>query len=196
LSWSKNDDEVKIIGDWGMGNNKKYPSKSDVKHRVITAICNLFKCDKELLAIDVNERSITHKLAEYLQQQFPYWHVDCEYNRREFDVKRLNLRFESVGPEVTEAVTIFPDIIIHRRLSKQNLVVIEVKKASGNIETMDIEKIKAFTKDSEFKYIYGIFLKIDENITETKLVLYRDGKEQEDWTNDIKNALRKIGYGE
>ena len=56
-------------------------SLEDVKKRVIAAICALYRHDRELLAVDANERSITHKLAEHLQREFPEWHVDCEYNR-------------------------------------------------------------------------------------------------------------------
>ena len=41
----------------------------------------LIKNDFYLLEIGTNERSVAHKLAEYLQQEFPNRHVDCEYNR-------------------------------------------------------------------------------------------------------------------
>ena len=57
------------------------PPPEDVKRRVIAAICALYRHDRELLDVDANERSITHKLAEHLQREFPEWHVDCEYNR-------------------------------------------------------------------------------------------------------------------
>ena len=57
------------------------PPPEDVKRRVIAAICALYRHDRELLDVDANERSITHKLAEHLQRKFPGWHVDCEYNR-------------------------------------------------------------------------------------------------------------------
>jgi len=41
-------------------------SLEDVKKRVIAAICALYRHDRELLAVDANERSITHKLAEQI----------------------------------------------------------------------------------------------------------------------------------
>ena len=79
------------------------PPPEDVKRRVIAAICALYRHDRELLDVDANERSITHKLAEHLQREFPGWHVDCEYNRVGREPRRL------------EAKTVFPDIIVHRR---------------------------------------------------------------------------------
>ncbi len=37
--------------------------------------------DRYLLENNINERSITHKLAEHLQTEFRDYHVDCEYNK-------------------------------------------------------------------------------------------------------------------
>ena len=57
--------------------------------------------------MDANERSLTHKLAEYLQCEFPDWHVDCEYNRHGLDVKRLAIHSWRVKADDTEARTVF-----------------------------------------------------------------------------------------
>ena len=51
-----------------------------VKEKVFNSIRLLIKNDFYLLEIGANERSVAHKLAEYLQQEFPNWHFDCEYN--------------------------------------------------------------------------------------------------------------------
>jgi hypothetical protein len=37
--------------------------------------------DKDLINNSANERSISHNLAEYLQNYFRDLNVDCEYNR-------------------------------------------------------------------------------------------------------------------
>lgn len=60
-----------------------------------------------LMEIGENERSMTHKIAEYLQQEFPSWHVDCEYNRMEADSKKINLD--------DKPSNVCPDIIVHQR---------------------------------------------------------------------------------
>ena len=83
---------------------------------VLEAARHLLNQDRYLFANDLNERSITHKFAEYLQHQFPEWNVDCEYNRDHHDPKRLDLpsRHDISGDDVN-AKTVFPDIIIHER---------------------------------------------------------------------------------
>lgn len=58
---------------------------------VVIALDRLIDKDRLLFEIDVNERSITHRLALYLQGAFPGWHVDCGYNRDEFETKELEL---------------------------------------------------------------------------------------------------------
>lgn len=72
-----------------MAGNPIEPSLGEVKQKVITAIRTLYCQDSQLLEVDASERSLTHKLAEHLQHEFPNWHVDCEYNRRGADIKRL-----------------------------------------------------------------------------------------------------------
>ncbi|MEW6181026.1 hypothetical protein [Anaerolinea sp.] len=166
-----------------------YPSEEEVKQRVIAAIARFYRHDPELLDVDVNERTITHKLAEYLQDEFPEWHVDCEYNRLGTDVKRLSLISEVVTPFDTEAKTVFPDIIIHRRRKKKNLLVMEVKKISGDDETKDYEKLEAFTQDPNYRYCFGLFLRIGWPIDHLELELFIQGEKTGNWTEDLRQAL-------
>ena len=173
-----------------------YPSLDDVKRRVIASVCTLYRRDRELLEVDVNERSITHKLAEYLQFEFPCWHVDCEYNRRGSEVKRLREIFSRscrLDPANEEAISVFPDIIVHRRRTNYNLLVIEVKKVAGRGDTRDVEKLKAFTQAPEYTYNYGLFLKIGP-IDDLELKLYEKGVESCDWSSDLQYALKELGY--
>lgn len=171
--------------------SKRYPLE-DVKKRVIAAICALYRHDRELLDIDANERSITHKLAEHLQREFPCWHVDCEYNRRGLDSKRLNTNWQC-RPDDTEAERVFPDIIVHRRGTHENLIVIEVKKAGGQEETHDITKLKAFTGPC-YQYQYGLFLSLGSNGA-CEVELYQDATQHKNWTDELRNALKAFGYG-
>ncbi len=62
--------------------------RSEMRKRVVEALLKVGEKDKALLAVSANERSITHKLAEYLQTAFPEYNVDCEYNRDGDDPKR------------------------------------------------------------------------------------------------------------
>ena len=101
----------------------------DIKKKIKYSINKLMEHDSFLLKENVNERSITHKLAEYLQDEFKDWNVDCEYNRMVNGVsnepKRMIFPVEDIKSNDTEAKTVFPDIIIHKRNRRKNLLVIE-----------------------------------------------------------------------
>jgi hypothetical protein len=132
-----------------------------VKKFVKTAIEKLKTNDAELLDINVNERSISHKLAEYLQQSFTFWNVDCEYNRKIRDRKTLKVSYNNITDEDIEAKTIFPDIIVHHRQTVDNLLVIEMKK-NGRDTNKDEVKLKAFT-GPEYTYRFGLLLVLRQN---------------------------------
>ncbi|UTB31562.1 MAG: hypothetical protein NKF70_08405 [Methanobacterium sp. ERen5] len=142
---------------------------SELRSKVHMAINMLLKNDSFLLINDTNERSISHKLGEYLQHEFPGWNVDCEYNRiRGSDIKKIEdwkIRFinEELNPEDTNAKTVYPDIIIHQRNNKNNLLVIEIKKSTNRDEgKLDIEKIKMFMEDNRgLNYKYGLFINFE-----------------------------------
>jgi hypothetical protein len=138
-------------------------SQENIEQRVRRAIEQLVLYDAKLLRIDCNERSITHRLAMYLQGEFEGWNVDCEYNRDHHapdHVKRLTPLLESISSDNADAKTVFPDIIVHHRETSDNLLVIEVKK-SRNMEpdTRDKQKLKAFKK--ELHYCYALFLRLN-----------------------------------
>ena len=90
-------------------------TKDELEGIVKSSLKKLRRLDKKLLVINVNERSITHKLGEYLQQNFPEFNVDYEYNRFEDVVKNLELPRDKINWNDTDAKTVFPDIIIHKR---------------------------------------------------------------------------------
>jgi len=170
-----------------------YPNENEIKTRAIAAICRLYCHDQDLLDVEVNERTITHKLAEYLQDEFPEWHVDCEYNRWYEQVKKLRIREWHSSPDDTEARTVSPVMIVHRRRTDQNLIVLEVKKASGIAETHDIEKLRAFTGEPEYRYRLGLFLRIGTNL-DPELRVFKEGQEVGSWTKDLKRALGELGH--
>jgi len=133
--------------------------KEEVESALNKALEQLLRDDEEILIADVNERSISHRLANYLNPMFPGWDVDCEYNRNHDDPKRLEIKRRKVSSDDTQATTVFPDIIIHRRGSDENYVVIEMKKTtSRENDKYDLQKLQAF-KD-QLGYRFAIFLKI------------------------------------
>jgi hypothetical protein len=139
-------------------NEVKFPMTIEEAHaRLNRALGQLFANDGILFELDVNERTLTHKLAEYLQQAFPEYNVDCEYNRNHRNIKTLILPNNLNPWDDTEARTVFPDVIVHRRGTNTNVLVIEAKKTSSGDEAFDLQKLRAFR--DELGYEHAVFLR-------------------------------------
>lgn len=123
-------------------------TKENVKEVIEKGVRFVLKNDLFLLSNDSDEWTISHKFAEYLQQGFPDWHVDVEYNRDKDQVKTL------------DEERVRPDIIVHIRNTDSNLLIIEVKK-SNNLETVksDRERLKKFTSPQrKYRYQFGLLV--------------------------------------
>jgi hypothetical protein len=115
--------------------------------------------DEWLLEANVHERSITHKFAEHLQPLFEPWDVDCEYNRDGLDdAKSLPLDLWRQRIRGNDSDSVFPDIIVHRRNTNQNLLVIEAKKIGANNVDQDMRKLRAYMTHQPLAYVYGALL--------------------------------------
>lgn len=104
-------------------------------------------CQEERLPRTVNEVTLTTTLAHYVRKEFLAWNVDAEYNRRMDEVKRL------------KGNVVKPDIIVHRRQRRDNLLVIEAKRATnarGVAE--DKTRLKDFHADRQYQYQHCAFL--------------------------------------
>ena len=130
-----------------------------IKNAVEEALEQLLRADSDILHLDINERSISHRLAGYLELFFPGWNVDCEYNRNHDDPKRLNIPRRKIDSDDIQATTVFPDIIVHKRGTDANLLVIEMKKTtSKEDDSYDLGKLEAFK--SQLGYQYALFIKV------------------------------------
>ena len=128
----------------------------DIEERVNNAIGSLLENDSQLLIKDANERTLTQRLAAYLEPLFEGWNVDCEYNRDLDSVKRLRMRLKPDGPISDRAV--LPDIIVHRRGTPENLLVVEVKKSTNRLpDDQDLRKLEAF--QDQLGYRYACFMR-------------------------------------
>jgi hypothetical protein len=133
-------------------------NRAQIEDAINRAIDTFVECDSHLLAADANERSMSHRIAIYLEQEMPGYNVDCEYNRDGFNVKRLQLEALPTSADNDEAVTVFPDIIVHRRGDNDhNLLVVEMKKAAARTDlAYDCQKLRAFRR--ELKYTWAAHL--------------------------------------
>lgn len=131
-----------------------YASEKEVMSVLKRAYKKFLVNDVYLLHVEGNERAMTHKYAEYLQQEFPSWHVDCEYNRLGDDVKRVDIYKGDDG--------VIPDIIVHQRGTSNNLIAIEAKK-TGRSTAQDENKLKAYLEQLNYKYAFSVTFTSDKN---------------------------------
>lgn len=142
--------------------------KEEMRRRLEGALEKLLNQDADLLRLDVNERSITHRLAVYLEEQFPGWHVDCEYNRLGAEPKRIHeIRTQldsATGEPMAEDTigrTVYPDVVIHRRGTDENLLVLELKKSSNPLpRSLDEDKIRAYRSEPQLGYQFGAYVEV------------------------------------
>lgn len=135
-------------------------NKKQVEIALNRAIDIFIKEDMFLLNADANERSMSHRIAVYLEHEIPDFDIDCEYNRDGFDVKRLALEPRNTSDDSEEAVTVFPDIIIHHRgNNNNNLLVIEMKKANTSADiSYDLHKLRAFRQHLGYKWAVHLII--------------------------------------
>lgn len=136
--------------------------------------------EKDIIKNDTNERTLTQRLAFYLELQlrknikYENYSVDCEYNRKEEDIKRLKFG------KNTDKKEIYPDIIVHQRKIKNNLIAIEMKKTtSKNTDKIkDIEKLEALTdRKNDYHYTLGIYFELDITDNNDIINFFVDGEE-------------------
>lgn len=129
---------------------------SDIKERVKVAVNKLLREDGELLRNNTSEQAVTHRLAVHIASILPKWHVDCEYNRDMETIKRLKYSLSENGNIAERSV--IPDIIVHKRETANNLLVVEVKKSTNSEpDDADLRKLQAFHE--QLGYEYAVFFR-------------------------------------
>ena len=135
--------------------------------------------EKAIIKNDTNERTLTQRLAFYLELQlrknikYENYSVDCEYNKKEEDIKRLKFG------KNTDKKEIYPDIIVYQRKIKNNLIAIEMKKTtSRNTDKIkDIEKLEALTdRKNDYHYTLGIYFELDITDNNNIINFFVDGE--------------------
>ncbi|WP_319479120.1 hypothetical protein [uncultured Draconibacterium sp.] len=123
----------------------------EIVERVELAIRELIENEGGNLRRDLNELNVSTYLAFYLKPYFTNYDVDPEYNgdvdkpndRKALDIARNRIKEVRQKPNAQNNYRLSPDIIIHKRESNDNnLVVIEVKKDSHPTHLKDFDLIK------------------------------------------------------
>ena len=151
------------------------PSADAVREGLLAALRTFGLRDSYLLRHDLHERTLTHKLAEYIQPLFPDWNVDCEYNRDGHDPKRVRIAAPAPLHE-DEGSNVFPDIIIHRRgTNEYNILVLEAKKSrdgGDGINERDRQKVEAFIADLKYRYGALVVFHVGDGATPFHAYMY------------------------
>lgn len=143
---------------------------------VLDALTTFLEDNAYLLQMDANERSVTHRFAMHLQQQLPKLHVDCEYNRDGVNPKRISHFYLDPTSEDTEAKTVFPDVIAHIRDSKENYLVIEVKKTTNTVSRdIDFAKLRGYKGDLNYRFALFIEFVAGKDAAGVSYVEWVDG---------------------
>ena len=128
-------------------------------HKLVGAIREFYAREAHLLEKDPGERTLTHRLAVAVEKHFPGWEVDCDYNRLGERTLRLP-RGSTVSTDDETGKSIFPDIVVHQRDIPNNLLAIEVRKATNHQSPEhDQHKLRGLTDPHLwFAYRIGVML--------------------------------------
>lgn len=132
--------------------------------KVVTALREFYARETFLIEKDLGERTLTHRLAVHLESQFPGWEVDCDYDR--LGERTLRLPHGTiVSTDDHLAKSVYPDIVVHQRDIPNNLLAIEVRKASNHQPPgHDQQKLRALTDPHIwFAYGIGVYLVLGKN---------------------------------
>jgi hypothetical protein len=128
-------------------------------NQVVAALREFYVDEAFLFEKDLGERTLTHRLAVHLEKQFSGWNVDCDYNR--LGERRLRLPHGTIVSTDDElGKSVYPDIVVHQREIPNNLLAIEVRKASNHQPPEhDRHKLEALTDPHLwFAYWIGVYL--------------------------------------
>ncbi len=136
-------------------------------NKLIAALQEFYARETYILDRDLGERTLTHRLAVLVEKHFTGWEVDCDYDRLGERTMRLpHGTLSSTDDHLGKSI--YPDIVVHQRDIPNNLLALEVRKASNHqpIEH-DQHKLKALTDPHLwFAFSIGVFVTLArKNVT-------------------------------
>jgi hypothetical protein len=163
-------------------------------NKVVTALSEFYAREAFLFEKDLGERTLTHRLAVYLEKQFQGWEVDCDYSRLGDRTLRLP-KGTIVSTDDHLGKSIFPDIVVHQREIPNNLLAIEVRKASNHQPPEhDQHKLQALTDPHLwFAYGTGIYLVLGKSSVVSDV--YIGGVIDKPASNWLAGRLKQAGLG-
>lgn len=109
----------------------------------------------DLLHVNTNEMTLSHRIAVYMERGFPGYNVDCEYS------KHHDGSTKTAGERKVR-----PDIIVHHRGNTDALLIIEIKKAGHGSRRADKEIKKLTSMIQTLGYSLGAYVGILKSHTD------------------------------
>ena len=162
-------------------------------NKVVAALREFYAHETWLLENDLGERTLTHRLARDIEKQFPGWEVDCNYDR--LGERTLRLPHGTiVSTDDHLAKSVYPDIVVHQREIPNNLLAVEVRKASNHQPVEhDHHKLRGLTDPHLwFAYRIGVLLVLDRKQVKSSDV-YLGGLIDPALSNWFASRLKDIG---
>lgn len=137
----------------------------ELKNALLDSVKEVYRNDDYLIRCGLSERTLTVRLAMYLQQAFPDYDVDGEYNKNLEDPKR----YTRADGRTANAE---PDVLVHLRGRNHpfNLIAVEAKRV-GRMTPVDRERdreklthfVNGLGAGQEYRYHLGAFVDFDLN---------------------------------
>ena len=164
-------------------------------NKVVDALKEFYACETHLLEKDLGERTLTHRLAVYVEKQFPGWEVDCDYNRLGERTLRLP-KGTIISTDDHFGKSVYPDIVVHQRDIPNNLLANEVRKASNHQPPEhDQHKLRALTDPHLwFAYRIGVLLTLAKKAVSSSEV-YIGGVLDRPLSDWLAGRLKDTGLG-
>lgn len=163
-------------------------------NKVVAALQEFYGRETYLFEHDLGERTLTHRLAVHLEKQFAGWEIDCDYDR--LGERTLRLPHGTiVSTDDHLAKSIYPDIVVHQREIPNNLLAIEVRKASNHQPPEhDRHKLSALT-DPHLWFAYGIGVYLVLGKKSVVSDVYVGGVIEQPLSGWLAGRLRDVGLG-
>jgi hypothetical protein len=141
------------------------PEKTQAElDKVVRALGDFYARESYLFEKDLGERTFAHRLAVHVEKHFGGWDVDCDYNR--LGERRLRLPKGTItSTDDGSGKSVFPDIVVHHRAIPENLLAIEVRKATNHLPPEhDQHKLRGLTDPHLwFAYRIGVLVTLAQN---------------------------------
>ncbi|MBU2612433.1 MAG: hypothetical protein KKB62_01800 [Nanoarchaeota archaeon] len=146
----------------------------EIKKKIGAALKKVYEEKPSLIEkYDICERSLMHRFAFYLQQEFKDYWVDCEFNKQVYEGK--------VSSKIINNRKRFVDIIVTKRgTGFGDFLCFELKKNGAKRKDIeeDRKKLKELTSclPRSFQYEYGFLIFFNKHFENIKFEIYEKGE--------------------